>query len=117
MTEPQDTTHTPPPSSPLAMTPAEVRRNIALKTSQRPPVDSQGRPIAPPATVEWHYDERGRITGSTTTPLEQPAPINAEDSPVMQAMRAKAARNAEELHEFRDRTKREGSSWLGGYQH
>lgn len=104
----------PPPVG--RMTHAEIARNIAIKTGMRPAVDNQGRPIGPGVSATYEYDDRGRITGVTTAPLEPVAAYDAEQSPVIQAMREKASRNGEAIREFFDASKNDPAS-LGNHQH
>lgn len=116
MTEHHDLTAPQPRAG--RMTPGEILRNIAIKTSMRPPTDSQGHPTQPPQAVTYEYDECGRITGattSTTTELSYSA-ADLENSPTMRAMREKAARNAEAIRQFVDEAKNDPNAHTD-YQH
>lgn len=106
MTEPSHRDFPVPPRG--GMTPAEVLRNIAIKSLQRRPVDANGRPTEPAAAVTYDYDEYGRITGATTRPAEESPSYSAVDvelSPAIQAMRAKAAANGQAIADHFEWTK------------
>ncbi len=114
MTEPSHTTYTPAGGSRPGMTEAEIMRNIAIKTSNRPATDNQGRITDAPTSIEYHHDDRGRIVGATTTTHEVPTynPITDGESPGIQAMREKAARNQAAFERDRANYQAGGTTYL-----